>query len=65
MKKMFNKVGLGIMGVLGSAGLALAEPTVTVPSVDTQILTDSGTAIFAAVAIFVAIAMGLRLFKRG
>lgn len=39
--------------------------TMTAPSVETGVIESAGTKILTAVAVLVAIAMGLRLFKRG
>lgn len=44
--------------------IVLATPTVTVPEVDTTIMVSAGTKVFAAVALCVAIIIGLRLFKK-
>ena len=40
------------------------EPTLTVPDVDTQTLYDVAEKVFAAIAIFVAIGLGIRFFKK-
>lgn len=39
--------------------------TAIVPDVNTNLVEDAGTKILTAVAVLVAIGMGLRLFKRG
>jgi len=44
--------------------ICMAEPAVTVPDVDTTMLTSAGTKIFVAVGLFVAVGMGLRMFKK-
>ena len=49
--------------VLGSSVVAIAEPTLTVPDIDTATLYSCAGKAFAAVAIIVAILIGLRLFK--
>lgn len=47
-------------------GLAMASnSTIAVPDVNTALMEDAGTKILTAVGIFVAIAMAVRLFKRG
>jgi hypothetical protein len=71
---MFQKIKSKVVGVcaagsslLLSAGVAVAAdpPAVTVPDVDTTIMTDAAVAIFAALGIFVAVSFGIRMFKRG
>lgn len=63
MNKVFSRLGAGVTAVLGSAGAALATPTLTVPDVDKIILFDAAGKAFAVAAVVVAIAIGLRLFK--
>jgi hypothetical protein len=43
----------------------MAEPTITVPAIDTGVMTDSANAVFVAVALFVAVGMGIRMFRKG
>jgi len=67
-ESMFKKI-LGIGSAVATSGLvfvghALAEPSLTVPDVSTADLYDSGTAVLAAVAIFVGIGLAIRMFKR-
>jgi nitrate reductase gamma subunit len=66
VKDLSYKFGMGVMGVLATAGMAFAEPEsiVSVPAIDTTIMGDAGQAAFTAVAIGMAIIIGLRLFKR-
>lgn len=59
-------IGSAVSGTFLTASMALAtESSITVPDVDTSILSDAGTAILAAVATACAIGIGIRLFKRG
>lgn len=65
---MFKRIFAVMSAVLTSGlvfvGHALAEPSLTVPSVSTADLYDSGTAVLAAVAIFVGIGLAIRMFKK-
>ena len=64
MNKLFSRISAGVVGVLGSAGAALAAtPTLTVPDIDKVILFDAAGKAFAVAAVVVAIFIGLRLFK--
>lgn len=70
MKKVFANASrcLGIAGVAVLSGVSVASAdlaTMTVPSVETSIMEGAGTAILTAIAVLVAIGMGIRLFKRG
>ena len=64
LSKLKGIVG-GLVGVVISAGVVMANSTVTVPEISTATLTEAGTAVFAAVALAVAIGIGIRLFKKG
>ena len=64
---LYEKVTLGLLAlmVFMVPGVALADPVeLTVPDVSTDVLYSVGTKVFAAIAIFVAIAMGIRFFKK-
>lgn len=64
LRKYFGKGCAVVSGVVGSAGLALAEPSLTVPAIDTSIVFDAGNAVMVILAIVVAIGLGFRLIKK-
>ena len=61
--RYFGKCVASSALVLGSSVAAMAEPTLTIPEIDTAVLYQCAGGAFAAVAIVIAILIGLRLFK--
>jgi hypothetical protein len=60
VRRFFAPIG----AVLGTASVALAEPTLTIPSISTAYVFDAATAVFALLAIVVSVLWGLAIFKK-
>ena len=65
MWKKCRALAIGVpAAVVGLASMAFAEPTLTVPAIDTGIMFDAGDAVFLGLSLVMAVLIGLRLYKK-